>query len=232
MAVNNLYVVDMTSWGTASRTYRLPTTASAGDKIGITITKGNANHELAIRSTIGSGDTINGVDHDADDWSRLFQAGETVIMECTTADSDWIVTTDGRKAAKARVRRSTTAQTVAESAFDQIEFDTEDYNYGLTVDTTTGYNITVRRDGIYNLNSLLLFDPDTPDVLINLYKNGSRVNTGFVSTEGGRDGVTVFNGDIDLVAGDDVEIWTYAYGPRSTSTNSAKSSYFSVSEIL
>ena len=232
-----MHVVEMNSGTpfTASRNWTLPVAASVstGDQFGLMIKDGDAAFEVNVR-TGATGDLLNGVDVSAasNEW-ELFQAGEVIIVTCIDgATGDYIVERDGRKAAKARVRRSTTAQTVANLAFDQIEFDTEDYSYGMTVDTTTGYNITVRRDGIYNLNSLLLFDISVNDVLINLYKNGSRVNAGFTSTDGGREGVVVFNDDIDLAAGDDVEIWTYAYGARSTSTNSVKSSYFSVSEIL
>jgi hypothetical protein len=232
-----MHVVEMNSDTpfTASHNWTLPVAASVstGDQFGLMIKDGDGAFEVNVR-TGATGDLLNGVDVSAasNEW-ELFQAGEVLIVTCIDgATGDYIVERDGRKAAAARVRRSTTAQTVASTAFDQIEFDTEDYNYGLNVDTTTGYNITARRDGIYNLNSLLLFDASANDVLINLYKNGSRVNAGFVSTDSARDGVAVFSGDIDLVAGDDVEIWTFAFGARSTSTNAVKSSYFSVSEIL
>ena len=41
MVLNSLYVVDMSAWATADRTYTLPATAAVGDRIGIAITAGD-----------------------------------------------------------------------------------------------------------------------------------------------------------------------------------------------
>ncbi len=59
MAINTLYVVDMSAWATADRTYTLPTTAAVGDRIGIMVTAGDASHELII--TAATSDTLNGI---------------------------------------------------------------------------------------------------------------------------------------------------------------------------
>jgi len=93
MTVGSMYVVDMSAWATADRTYTLPATAVAGDRVGIMVTAGDASHELII--TAASGDTLNGV-AGGTEWSRLFITGEVVIMRCVTADSAWIVEYDGR----------------------------------------------------------------------------------------------------------------------------------------
>lgn len=93
MAINTLYVVDMSAWATADRTYTLPATAAVGDTIGIVITAGDASHELLI--TAGSGDTLNGISGGTE-WSRVFITNEVVIMRCIVANTTWIVAYDGR----------------------------------------------------------------------------------------------------------------------------------------
>ena len=67
MAINTLYVVDMSAWATADRTYTLPATAAVGDRVGVTVTAGDATHELIL--TAGSGDTLNGI-AGGTEWSR------------------------------------------------------------------------------------------------------------------------------------------------------------------
>lgn len=93
MAINTLYVVDMSAWATADRTYTLPATAAVGDRIGIMVTAGDASHELLITAT--SGDTLNGISGGTE-WSRLFISNEVVIMRCIVANATWVVEYDGR----------------------------------------------------------------------------------------------------------------------------------------
>lgn len=93
MAVNTLYVVDMSAWATADRTYTLPATAAVGDRIGVMVTAGDASHELIL--TAGSGDTLNGI-AGGTEWSRLFISNEVVIMRCIVANTTWVVEYDGR----------------------------------------------------------------------------------------------------------------------------------------
>lgn len=114
MAVGKMYVVDMTAWATADRTFTLPATAAAGDQIGVTITGGNASYELILKP--GTGDTINGGSAAAE-WSRLFITGETVIFRCTTADSAWVVEYDGRIAQKMSFRLTTAATSETAATF-------------------------------------------------------------------------------------------------------------------
>lgn len=93
MAVNTLYVVNMSAWATADRTYTLPTTAAVGDRIGVMVTAGNASYELIL--TAATSDTLNGV-AGGTEWSRLFITNEVVIMRCVVADTAWVVEYDGR----------------------------------------------------------------------------------------------------------------------------------------
>jgi hypothetical protein len=93
MVANHMYVVDMSAWATADRTYTLPAAAVAGDRVGIMVTAGDASHELII--TANTGDTLNGISGGTE-WSRLFITGEVVIMRCTADAATWIVEYDGR----------------------------------------------------------------------------------------------------------------------------------------
>ena len=93
MAINTLYVVDMSAWATADRTYTLPAVAAVGDRCAVMVTAGDASHELIL--TAGSGDTLNGISGGTE-WSRLFITNEVVIMRCVVANATWVVEYDGR----------------------------------------------------------------------------------------------------------------------------------------
>lgn len=131
MAVNTLYVGSMAAWATANRTYTLPTTAAVGDRIAIMITGGNATYELII--TAGTSDTLNGV-AGGTEWSRLFITGEVVIMRCVTANSVWVVETDGRIQQAARM--SLTGGDITTSAaatWIGVDLDTKELERGCVV---------------------------------------------------------------------------------------------------
>lgn len=157
MDVGKMYVVDMSAWATAVRTYRLPTTAAVGDRIGIAIAAGNATHELAVRTVAASNDTINGVDYDSADWSKLFIAGEVVIFRCVTADTAWVVEYDGRIPSEASISRQTT-QSITSATTTTVQCTTLDYATGMDTDIVTNYTITTRRAGIYAITATLSYD--------------------------------------------------------------------------
>ena len=106
MAINTLYVVDMSAWATADRTYTLPATAAVGDRIGVMVTAGNASYELLL--TAGTGDTLNGISGGTE-WSRVFITNEVVIMRCVVANATWIVEYDGRIPQQCGCRLTTAA---------------------------------------------------------------------------------------------------------------------------
>lgn len=106
MEANTLYVVDMSAWATADRTYTLPAVAAVGDRVGVMVSAGDASHELII--TAGSGDTLNGI-AGGTEWSRVFITGEVVVMRCITANATWMVEYDGRVPQSAKMRLSTSA---------------------------------------------------------------------------------------------------------------------------
>lgn len=159
MAVGTLYRVDMSAWATATRTYRLPSTAQVGERIGVYITAGNASHELAIRTVAASNDTINGTDYDSADWSKLFITGEIVIFRCVVADTDWVVEYDGRIPChfEAHLTANVTGETAA--TWTDIGFDddsTNGHDVGDVYDASTDERLEVRRDGYWNLEMNLL----------------------------------------------------------------------------
>jgi hypothetical protein len=145
MAVGTLYIVDMSAWATADRTYTLPATAAVGSRVGIMVTAGDASHELIIKPN--TGDTINGGSAAAE-WSRLFITGEVVILRCVTADSAWIVEEDGRipMSCFARLSTSATGETAGTDTFptDKSGAWTSVLDRGNILTTSTG-TVTNRR---------------------------------------------------------------------------------------
>ncbi len=153
MAVNTLYVVDMSAWATADRTYTLPATAAVGDTIGIVVTAGDASHELII--TAGSGDTLNGI-AGGTEWSRLFITNEVVIMRCTVANTTWVVVQDGRIPQKCDIELTTSCDGEAPNTFEQPTLCATPGAWTARVDvgslaSVSQDRITVRRAGNYNV---------------------------------------------------------------------------------
>ncbi len=155
MECNTLYVVDMSAWATADRTYTLPATAAVGDRVGIAIKAGDASHELPI--TAASGDTLNAV-AGGTEWSRLFITGEVVIMRCVAANATWVVEYDGRIPCAATWQATgsgSTTQSISASTWTKVlddTFNTELFDVG-SVMGSDGTNIaaTIRRAGNYEL---------------------------------------------------------------------------------
>lgn len=152
MVAGSLYTVAMSGWATSVRTYTLPTTAKVGSRIGIYITSGNATHELAIRTTAASNDTINGTDYDSADWSKLFITGELVIFRCIVADTDWIVEYDGRipQLGKYTLATSITTNTAATATLVDYDSGEIQINQGGICDATNNRFIA-RRAGEYRI---------------------------------------------------------------------------------
>lgn len=171
MAVNTLYVVDMSAWATADRTYTLPATAAVGDMVGIVVTSGNASYELVI--TAASGDTLNGV-AGGTEWSRLFITNEVVMMRCVGANSTWVVVQDGRIPQVGAMRLSTSCDGETASTFTRPTLAssagawTADTDIG-AVCSTSGDQIKTRRAGRFNLYYVGLIK----DLLTDQHQHGS-----------------------------------------------------------
>lgn len=173
MAVNTLYVVDMSAWATADRTYTLPATAAVGDRVGVMVTAGDASHELII--TAGTGDTLNGI-AGGTEWSRVFITNEVVIMRCVVANATWIVETDGRKFESCRIDTdgTTAAHASASSTKISAELATVTSNPQSIWDSTNK-RMTPRRLGRYlihgHLQMALMAVSKT--CVAQIFKNGS-----------------------------------------------------------
>lgn len=147
MAIGMLYVVDMSAWATADRTYTLPATAAVGSRIGIMVTSGNASYELIIKP--GASDTINGGSAAAE-WSRLFITGEVVILRCVTADSAWVVEHDGRIPCVASMYLAADEGSKAASTWNKVGVDSHLINAGGIADNANE-RINIRRTGHYDM---------------------------------------------------------------------------------
>jgi hypothetical protein len=90
--VGTMHILDISGL-TGDQDFTLPATCAIGDRVGVFLKVGDADHELSLKPA--SGDTING-GSPAAEWSRLFITGECVIFRCIAADTDWIVEYDGR----------------------------------------------------------------------------------------------------------------------------------------
>jgi len=153
MAINTLYVVDMSAWATADRTYTLPATAAVGDRIGIMVTAGDASHELII--TAGTGDTLNGI-AGGTEWSRLFITNEVVIMRCVVANTTWVVEYDGRIPQKCDMELTTSCDGEGINTFTRPTQCSTAGVWTARVDvgslaSVSQDRITVRRAGNYNV---------------------------------------------------------------------------------
>jgi len=218
MAINTLYVVDMSAWATADRTYTLPATAAAGDRIGVMMTAGNASYELKL--TAGTGDTLNGI-AGGTEWSRLFIANEVVVMRCIVANTTWIVEYDGRQKAYSKISR-TTAQAITTGTNTKVQCATVVTDpYGMA-DTTTNYRITVRRGGNYAAEIFTSIGAlaDQYRTVGRVYKNGSldsSTPTMYLSTASSVTGAAQGSfKQLALAAGDYLEVWVYWDGTTGT----------------
>lgn len=140
MQVGKLYVVDMSSWATADRTYTLPAVAAVGERVGVAVSAGSASYELLV--TAASGDTLNGV-AGGTEWSRVFITGEVVIFRCVVANSTWIVEYDGR--IPCRMEHTSTVTATSSYTNYSVSFTGATDPQSLTSGTT----LTVRRAGYY-----------------------------------------------------------------------------------
>lgn len=150
METGTLYIVNMSAWATADRTYTLPATAAVGDRCAVLITVGDASHELIL--TAGSGDTLNGV-AGGTEWSRVFITGEVVVMRCIVANTAWVVEQDGRIPQQAILRVSTAGTTNTATAITNPTASsgcvmTADANIGDAASAAAG-TFTARRAGKY-----------------------------------------------------------------------------------
>ena len=120
---------------TANRNFDLPTPATTGQRVGLTVLDGDDAYELVIRA--------NSVEI-----TRVFIAGESLVLLSTgTGAGDWIIAEDGRIPCIGSLEK-TNAQTISTGSDTQIQFNTQNFDRGDFMSTST-YDATVRRNGKY-----------------------------------------------------------------------------------
>lgn len=154
MAVGNLYVVDGATL-TANRTYTLPAVAAVGDRIGVIMSAESSSYEILL--TAGSGDTLKGI-AGGTEWSRIFQAGETIVMRCISASAAWGVEVDGRIAQVGRMGLTSDITTSSAGAWNATDFTETLIEKGciVTVSGAATSTIKVRRTGNYIISGAAL----------------------------------------------------------------------------
>jgi hypothetical protein len=150
--VGTMHILDLAGL-TADRDFVLPATCAVGDRIGVMVEVGDADHELLLKPD--GADTINGGSAGAE-WSRVFITGEVVIFRCVTANSAWIVEYDGRIPQHCVLRLSTSVTTNTANTIllptNTGGAWTADVNVG-SIGTTANGRITVRRAGDYSVQA-------------------------------------------------------------------------------
>lgn len=230
MVVNTLYVVDMSAWATADRTYTLPATAAVGDRVGVLVTAGDASHELII--TAAAGDTLNGV-AGGTEWSRLFMTGEIVVMRCVAANATWIVEEDGRKFESCRIDTDGTTASHAATSSTKVssELATVTSNPQSIWDSTNK-RLTPRRLGRYLIHGhVQLALVATGAAVAQIYKNGSTSIGGGTTSAGSAypEADTFLFYDVTTL-GDYFELFVYNGDSSSRNTNNANV-YFEATRI-
>lgn len=242
MSVNTLYVVDMSAWATADRTYTLPTTAAVGDRIGVMVTSGNASFELLL--TAATSDTLNGV-AGGTEWSRMFITGEVVIMRCVTANSAWVVEYDGRIPCEAvwhATGSGSVTQSISGSTWTKVlddTFNTELFDVGGIMGSDGTYiAAVVRRAGRYEVTAGLAIVSldDQKEGVVGIFLNAEATpsyRTGRLSASGTVNLYPKGTIHFDAAVGDKYTLGVYHFSSTAKNIFDAVGyNYFSIVELL
>jgi hypothetical protein len=237
MAVGCMYVVDMSAWATADRTYTLPGTAAVGDRVGITVSAGDASHELII--TAASGDTLNAIAGGME-WSRVFITGEVVIMRCVAADATWMVEYDGRIPQKGLMDLTTASDGNNSNVYYRPTQTsvagvwTSRIDVGSVVSTANDYML-VRRAGNYQV-SIGFVPKDTPTtghaVNARFSLNGSQEESGPSNTANAAAVNRCAASKLIAMAAGDHVLYEYRTETANVGAGAARNTYMSIHEVL
>lgn len=187
--VGTMHVLDISGL-TASQDFTLPATAAVGDRVGVMLSVGDATYELLIKPA--AGDTINGGSAGAE-WSRLFRPNEVVVFRCVTAESAWIIETDGRIPVIIKIVLSQTH--TAPTAWQIVDFALATITGETTYVDVANDAVKVRRDGMFTIGVRLSFSAsainkycsitsgEAFDAWVEYFRSGSD-GTGTFSTTG------------------------------------------------
>lgn len=105
--------------------------------------------------------------------------------------------------------------TSADDTFAKVQFDTEAYDHSSSYDNATNYRFTAPVNGFYHFNATVSFVLGSDSLgQVYLYKNGAAAKRGTQSVVGTASvnfGGTI-SVDMQLVAGDYIEIFAYGSG--------------------
>ena len=165
MEVGKLYLITMAAWA-SHNIASLPTTAAVGDIVGVYIVDGDADYELQLRTTAASDDTIDGVDYDSADLTRLFQAGEYYYFKCITANTAWITLDSRLIPTSCRIDAdSGTNQELTDATWEQVTFFTREYYDNGGIGDFANDRIVPRRDGNYIVNVIAFMSSTTTGIV-------------------------------------------------------------------
>ena len=150
MAVNSLYVVDVSVTLTASRTYTLPGTFAVGDRIGILVSVGSTARRLAVTAT--AGDTCAGV-AGGTTYMELCETGDLIIVRGTVANTTWVLESDRLGPVTTRIE-STATQSITGGGVVQVTTALNNVISNPAVWWDTGTKrFTPKRPGKYFVNA-------------------------------------------------------------------------------
>lgn len=211
MSANTLYVVDASAL-TADRTYTLPATAAVGDRVGVVVSTSSNTRSVVL--TAASGDTLNGV-AGGTEWSRLFRAGEFVVMRCVAENATWVVESSMIRPVLCVMYKNsnTSVDTITVTKININQIDTDSAGYG----DTTNYRINIRRAGRYQVTGRSAADSSAITASqIRIHKNGSLLALQPSDTPAGAGG-TPADYTVVLAVGDYLEL-NYRHASGATRT--------------
>lgn len=110
---------------------------------------------------------------------------------------------------KARAKRSTT-QTIGNSSWTKVQFNTESFDLGGNYDNATNYRFTAPVTGHYQVNTLITWENISgEDHYVKIYKNGTGIITNTIHGITGNEHSQTIGDVVPLDAGKYIEIFVY-----------------------
>ncbi|MCB0428687.1 MAG: hypothetical protein H6585_08360 [Flavobacteriales bacterium] len=191
----------------------------------------NTGRIYYIKKTDGTPNTItidgNGAETiDGATTLVLYVQYDAVRIYCN--GSNWYILEDQIHPHMCKLRRST-AQTINNSTYTNIAFNTEDYDVGNIGDITTDNRVEIQRDGLYQITATWITTAvmdDNEEVTGYIQINGTRYTRG-LETSGGTNFIlgSTSSVTLELSAGDyiDFEVWQNEGSSITTSTTNDQS---------
>lgn len=134
-----------------------------------------------------------------------------VLSATTGGVMSWATPSATGFTSRIRVKRSTT-QSINDTTFTKVQFDSEDYDSLNEFDSSTNYRFTVTTTGYYLIHANLEYSSlsDGKMIRVAIYKNGTKVGRERVAITGVSADLSVSATDIlSLAATDYIEIFAY-----------------------